>query len=177
MLEDARRIVTGHDDAGSSVVVREGLLGKKHGAGDRWIAELWQTDGTTVDRQDEADVVPDTFSLYPPVGGTKFVLVSIAPDDPALTNEELEQRAADVFGGMGAADARVNTQRHPRMHETKTVDYVIVLQGEVTMLLDSDDRDLKAFDVVIQRGTNHAWVCKGNEPALLGAVLIDALLR
>jgi hypothetical protein len=116
MLEDARRIVTGHDDAGSSVVVREGPLGKKHGAGDRWIAELWQTDGTTVDRQDEADVVPDTFSLYPPVGGTKFVLVSIAPDDPALTNEELEQRAADAFGGMGAADARVNTQRHPATH-------------------------------------------------------------
>jgi quercetin dioxygenase-like cupin family protein len=60
------------------------------------------------------------------------------------------------------------------MHQTKTVDYVIVLSGEVTMLLDEGEVDLKPFDVVIQRGTNHAWINRGAEPALLVGILIDA---
>ena len=75
---------------------------------------------------------------------------------------------------MGAAHERVNTSRHAAMHITKTVDYIILLSGEVTLLLDEDERDLKPFDVVVQRGTNHAWINKGKEPALLIAVLIDA---
>jgi quercetin dioxygenase-like cupin family protein len=60
------------------------------------------------------------------------------------------------------------------MHKTKSVDYIILLSGEVTMLLDEGEVDLKPFDVVIQRGTNHAWVNRGAEPALLAAILIDA---
>ena len=59
------------------------------------------------------------------------------------------------------------------MHKTETIDYIILLKGEVTLLLDEDEVDLKPFDVVVQRGTNHAWVCKGEEPALFIAVLID----
>jgi uncharacterized cupin superfamily protein len=60
------------------------------------------------------------------------------------------------------------------MHQTKTVDYVILLSGEVTLLLDRGEVKLKPFDVVVQRGTNHAWINKGREPALIAAVLIDA---
>ena len=60
------------------------------------------------------------------------------------------------------------------MHKTKTIDYIIVLSGHVTLLLDDDERDLRPFDVVVQRGTNHAWINKGTEPALLCAILIDA---
>jgi quercetin dioxygenase-like cupin family protein len=63
------------------------------------------------------------------------------------------------------------------MHKTQTIDYVIVLKGEVTLVLDGDERDLKPFDVVIQRGTNHAWVNRGKEPALLAVVLVDATVR
>ena len=59
------------------------------------------------------------------------------------------------------------------MHKTETVDYIILLKGEVTLLLDEDERALKPLDVVIQRGTNHAWVNKGDEPAVLMAVLVD----
>ncbi len=60
------------------------------------------------------------------------------------------------------------------MHQTETIDYVIVLSGNVTLLLDEDERDLGPFDVVVQRGTNHAWINRGKEPTLLCAVLIDA---
>ena len=60
------------------------------------------------------------------------------------------------------------------MHKTKTVDYIILLRGEVTMLVDKGEVDLKPFDVVIQRGTNHAWVNKGDETAVLVAMMVVA---
>jgi quercetin dioxygenase-like cupin family protein len=60
------------------------------------------------------------------------------------------------------------------MHQTKTIDYIILLEGDVTLILDEDEVQLKPFNVVVQRGTNHAWVNNGTEPALLIAVLIDS---
>ncbi len=59
----------------------------------------------------------------------------------------------------------------------KTIDYVVLLSGRVTLLLDEDERDLEPFDVVVQQGTNHAWINKTTEPALLCAILIDAEVR
>ncbi|MCP3974568.1 MAG: cupin domain-containing protein, partial [bacterium] len=88
--------------------------------------------------------------------------------------EELEKLVAARFEAMGAAHERPDTSRHPAMHTTKTIDYIILLSGNVTLLLDDDERDLNPFDVVVQRGTNHAWINKGSEPALLCAILIDA---
>lgn len=60
------------------------------------------------------------------------------------------------------------------MHTTKSIDYVVVLKGEVTLLLDKDEVNLKPFDAIVQRGTNHYWINKGKEPALLMGVLVDA---
>jgi quercetin dioxygenase-like cupin family protein len=60
------------------------------------------------------------------------------------------------------------------MHKTKTIDYIILLDGDVSLLLDDDEVKLNPFDVVVQRGTNHAWVNNGTEPALFIAVLIDS---
>ena len=63
------------------------------------------------------------------------------------------------------------------MHKTETVDYIILLKGDVTLILDEEEVDIKPFDVVVQRGTNHAWVNNGTEPALLIAVLIDSDIK
>ena len=60
------------------------------------------------------------------------------------------------------------------MHTTRTVDYIVVLSGRVTLLLDKGEVELKPFDVVVQRGTNHGWVNRGTEPAVMAAILIDA---
>ena len=81
------------------------------------------------------------------------------------------------FEKMGASHERVDTSRHPAMHKTKTIDYIILLKGDVTLLVDKDEVRLKPFDVVVQRGTNHAWVNNGSEPAILIAVLIDSELK
>ena len=89
----------------------------------------------------------------------------------------MQEIAADAFEKIGAAHHRVDTSKHPAMHKTETVDYIILLKGDVTLVLDEEEVNLKPFDVVVQRGTNHAWVNIGKEPALLIAVLIDSKIN
>jgi quercetin dioxygenase-like cupin family protein len=89
----------------------------------------------------------------------------------------MQNIAADAFEKIGAAHHRIDTTKHPAMHKTETIDYIILLKGDVTLILDQEEVDIKPFDVVVQRGTNHAWVNNGSDPALLIAVLIDSELR
>ena len=81
---------------------------------------------------------------------------------------------AKVFEDISASKDRVDTTKHPGMHKTKTLDYIILLKGTAKLILDEEETQLKPFDVIVQRGTNHAWVCTSDEPALFIAVLMDA---
>ena len=74
---------------------------------------------------------------------------------------------------MNASHIQVDTTRHPSMHKSDSTDYIILLSGRITLVLDHDEVDLEPLDVVIQRGTNHAWANRGTEDALLMAVLVD----
>src|SRR5574337_484935 len=65
---------------------------------------------------------------------------------------------------LSSRDGYLENRRHPFMHRTETVDYAVVLEGEVTMLLDDSEVHLKQGDVVIQRGTNHAWSNRSKKP-------------
>jgi len=174
MLESLRRVVTGNNRDGKSVVIIDAPPGNILGAGSTGLAQHWETTGRALDPADGRDRVPEAFTLRPPAHGSKFFFFAVAPVDPAMTRAELEARAAEGFAAMGAADARVDTARHPRMHQTASVDYIILLQGRITLLLDEGERELAPFDAVVQRGTNHAWINNGTEPALFAAVLIDA---
>ena len=108
-----------------------------------------------------------------------LVLVSI-PNVAGTTHrvgeiiEVLNEMAADAFDKIKASHCRVDVSRHPAMHKTDSIDYIILLKGDVTLILDEDEIDVKPFDTVVQRGTNHAWRNNGDEPALLIAVLIDS---
>ena len=88
----------------------------------------------------------------------------------------LLSETAAAFEKMGAAHHRVDTSRNAAMHETDTIDYIILLKGDVTLILDEEEIKVNPHDIVVQRGTNHAWVNNGTEPALLIAVLIDSSL-
>jgi hypothetical protein len=166
MAPQFRRIVTGHDAEGKSVVVIDGPPSA--------FGAFWQTEGTPADNRTTADAAQAVRTLEPPPAGSIFRYASIPPEDPNVPAKEREAAIARMFAQMEAEDCRPDTSRHPGMHKTRTVDYVILLAGEVTLLLDRGEVDLKPFDVVVQRGTNHAWVNKGKEPALIAAVLIDA---
>ena len=91
-----------------------------------------------------------------------------------MSADEVERIMAGLFARLGAMHTRVDTSRGPGMHRTRTLDYIVLLKGQITLLLDEGDVDLEPFDVVVQRGTNHGWVNKGTTPALLAVVMIDA---
>jgi mannose-6-phosphate isomerase-like protein (cupin superfamily) len=166
MTREPRRIITGQDAGGKSVIVIDGPP-TPFGA-------YWLTDSTPVDNTGSGDAGQQVRKLEPPPGGSIFRFAAIPPDDPRVSPEERERQTAKLFAQMDAAHCRSDTSRHPGMHKTRTIDYVVLLSGEVTLLLDKGEVDLKPFDVVVQRGTSHAWVNKGSEPALIAAVLIDA---
>jgi naringenin degradation protein FdeH len=166
MPPQTRRIVTGHDAEGKSMVL---IDGPATGAG-----AYWFTDGAPADNSKSDDAAQLVRKLEPPLGGSIFRFAMIPPENPNMTAAERERTTAQLFAQMDAAHCRTDTKRHPAMHKTRTIDYVVLLSGEVTMLLDKGEVDLKPFDVVVQRGTSHAWVNKGQEPALIAAVLVDA---
>ena len=110
--------------------------------------------------------------LAPPPRGTVFRIIEFLPEDPDETRT-LDGKAA--FADMGASHNIVENARHPFMHRTDTVDYAVILSGSITMLMDdeADDVEFNAGDVLIQRGTNHAWSNRGAGRGRIMFVLID----
>ncbi len=172
-----RRIITGHNAEGKSVITIDGPPARSLSENEGGLYELWNTDGNEINTLDDIDRADSEVLLSPPVGGTKFRYFQINPTPEGVPADLIEAATAAAFEKMGAAHHRVDTTRHPAMHKTKTIDYIILLKGDVTLLLDEEEVDLKPFDVVVQRGTNHAWVNNGSETALFIAVLIDSNLK
>jgi hypothetical protein len=180
-LYQGRRIVTGHDKQGRSIVISDAPpenLVPNPSDPDRGHINFWRTESVPANNAAFADpMAGPPCPLPPPEGGTMFRFFQIAPEnnEAGLSKEERDRRMARMFEAAGAADARLSMNRHPSMHRTESVDYIILLRGEVTCLLDVGEVQMKPFDVLIQRGTNHGWVNYGEEPALLVAVLVDAV--
>ena len=172
-----RRIITGHNEDGKSIITMDGTPSRSIGEDDGGLFELWNTDGKDFISTDYVDRADEEIILSPPDGGTKFRYFQINPLPEGVPEEMMQEIAADAFKKIGAAHHRVDTSKHPAMHKTETIDYIILLKGDVTLILDEEEVDLKPFEVVVQRGTNHAWVNNGDEPALLIAVLIDSNIK
>jgi len=170
-MRKLRRVVTGHNEQGKSVVLFDDAP-RTFGPA----VEIWATDGTPASNRGNADAADRPIRLQPPPRGSLFRYFTIEPES-ATANLDAQARAKlvrDMFASIGAEDALIDTTRHPAMHTTRTVDYIVLLSGKVTLLLDEGEVDLEPFDVVVQRGTNHAWANHGDEPALLVGILIDA---
>ena len=179
-LYKGRRIVTGHDSEGRSIVISDAPpknVIPNPSDPDRGHINFWKTECVPADNEGDADPMEGPpCPLPPPKGGTMFRFFQIAPEqnEAGLTKEERDQRMARMFEAANAGHARLSMDRHPSMHRTDSVDYIVLLKGEVTALFDIGEVKMKPFDVLIQRGTNHGWVNHGEEPALLMAVLVDA---
>ncbi len=169
---EPRRIVTGHDADGRSVVAIDD--NGPHRLGN--LTELWTAETTPASNAGVRDGTDRKVRLAPPDGGSVFRFFQVPPQSTSqgIEADELARMVRDRFAAMDAENALVDTTRHPAMHKTRTVDYIILLSGRVTLLLDEAEVDLEPFDVVVQRGTSHAWVNQGDETALLAGVLIDA---
>lgn len=179
-LYQGRRIVTGHDEHGRSIIISnappENVVPNPSDP-DRGHINFWKTEASPVNSGAYVDpMVGPPCPLPPPKGGTMFRFFQIAPEknEAGLSAEERDRRMARMFEAAGAGHARLAMARHPSMHRTDSVDYIVLLKGEVTALMDVGEVTMKPFDVLIQRGTNHGWRNDGEEPALLVAVLVDA---
>ena len=179
MLQPVRRIVTGHDEYGRSIILSDGISPHTRPSPlypNRVLTDLWRAFESPADNSGDADNANTEVVLTPPKNGSVFRFFQIPPDDTGegKTPEELQAAADATFASMGAAHNRDPNARHPNMHKTDSVDYIILLQGEVTLILDEGEVDMKPLDVVVQRGTNHAWSNRGDEIAVLAGILIDA---
>lgn len=177
MAREFRRVVTGHDASGTAIIesdeVATQYLERPNRPGVR-LTNFWIERGTPAEYDGEKDTCTGDFILHPPAHGSTFRCVEFLPEDPEVL-KTLDGKAA--FGEMGASANIVENARHPFMHRTDSVDYAIVLTGEIWMLMDNEEDDvhLKAGDVVIQRGTNHAWSNRGTEPCVIVFVLVDGV--
>jgi len=174
MFSNLRRIVTGHNEEGNSMITFDGPPPESYVMGAGGLYELWDSDGKNVMSSDKFDRGKGKVVLGPENGGAKFRYFAIAPAPKGVSNEEIEEMFAKVFEDISAGEDRVDTTKHPGIHKTKTLDYIILLKGTAKLILYEEETQLKPFDVVVQRGTNHAWVCTSDEPALFIAVLMDA---
>ncbi len=175
MIEILRRVVTGHNDAGRSVIIKNGAPENIIEIGGNGLGELWE-EAFPPNLDGNEDRAPNTLTLEPAKGAIKFRYFMVPPQKKDLSTDEraaMEDQAAQAFALVGAAHARVDTSRHPSMHKTESLDFIAVLRGSVTLLLDEGDVELMQGDTVIQRATNHAWANYGTEPALMLAVLIN----
>ena len=169
-----RRIITGHNENGKSIISIDGPPARSMGEDAGGLFEIWNTDGSGFETKSDNDRADIDIMLSPVKDGTKFRYFQINPIPEGVPQDVIEAATAEAFEKMGAAHHRVDISRNAAMHETHTIDYIILLKGDVTLILDEEEVALKPHDVVVQRGTNHAWVNNGTEPALLIAVLIDS---
>lgn len=176
-----RRIVTGHDASGKAIILEDGPPPRVQRIGGDlgpMFYEVWNTRATPAPI-DPASGEPaeDRIMLAPPKNGTRIRVLDIPPEDPRialLTPEEAQAHFAEV----GAGDASSHTaasSRHAFMHRTETIDYGIVVEGELTLIVDEGETVVRAGDIVIQRGTNHGWANRSGRNCRIVFVLIDGV--
>jgi naringenin degradation protein FdeH len=170
MTTPIRRVVTGHDKDGKAIVLADGACPNviEFAAGQA-STHVWLSHRAPAEFHDEDPTASHT-ALPPPTEGTAFRIVEFPPTTPeriaALTRK-------DVFADEKVTPGQ-HAQTHPMMHRTDSLDYAIVMSGEIDMLLDDSEVHMKAGDVMVQQGTNHAWVNRSGKPCIVAFAMIGA---
>jgi mannose-6-phosphate isomerase-like protein (cupin superfamily) len=171
-------VVTGHDADGKAIIQSNGPPArvKVVGTAGPTFYEVWSTRATPapIDRN-SGEPYEAQITLAPPPGGTRIRVLDIPPETSEM--QQIDAAAArEHFAEIGAAAASTHgtaATRHPFMHRTETVDYGIVLEGEITLLVDEGEATVRAGDIVIQRGTNHGWANRSGKNCRIAFILID----
>jgi len=173
-----RRVVTGHDRNGKAIVIEDGLAPAVRSNPLRpghISIDLWRTGTAPVPLAGaEPDPTAGPRKIHPDPRGTVLRISEVAPESEAIRNLTPE-KARELFKAMGNESASTFGRggSHPLMHRTETVDYAVVLDGEIYLVLDEGEVKLTTGDVVIQRGTNHAWSNRSGKSVRMLYVLID----
>ena len=165
-----RRVVTTHDKAGKAIVGIDEMASVSGGEPELGVATitLWVTDGTPAEISGSKDTRGTKVGIPPPKNGSIFRIVDFHPTPNA---DDLDPNFLAKIVGLKPG---TKPPRHPGMHRTRSIDYLTILSGEIDMLLDEGEVHLKAGDVMVQRGTMHAWVNRGKEVCRIAVAMIDA---
>jgi mannose-6-phosphate isomerase-like protein (cupin superfamily) len=173
MIWRVRRVLTGHDPQGRSTFIADGQapnFKEMVGFSGLFLTDLWETGAAPASNEGLIDAAARPVRLEPPKNGTVLRIVEFPPDSAWRGSTD----GAAGFQAIGAAHAADKTSSDPMMHKTSTVDYIIVLKGEIYAVLETGEKLLRPGDVLVQRGTNHSWSVRGNEPCIVAAVLVSA---
>ena len=172
---DVRRVVTGLDANDKAVVLFDSRLTLNPGGSGNPAANLWITDSSPPALSFKDDNAAKRIGLSPPDNGTAIRVVEFPPIDPAAEAKMDSNFMMKVVGDH--APAKGLPVKHPLMHRTRTVDYAVILSGEIDMMLDDARRDDSAREGGRCRdpaGDNHAWVNRGTQPCRILFVLMDS---
>ncbi|WP_205599521.1 cupin domain-containing protein [Sandarakinorhabdus rubra] len=169
-----RRIITGDDADGRSVIIIDGPPSSSAGEVDvGGLFEIWEDAASgALDPKDHADLGTTTPVLGPRPGNVQVRWFVVTPQPEGVPKAALDAATRAAFATVHGDHHIIDQSRHSAMHETHSLDIICLLQGDVSLILEGTETRVKPGQVVIQRGTNHAWVAHGG-PALLLAVLID----
>jgi mannose-6-phosphate isomerase-like protein (cupin superfamily) len=169
-MTNIRRVITGIGSDGRSRIVRDGASGcvLEFAPGLR-LTDLWETTAAKDAGDPAHDGAARPLKLEPPPGGSILRIIDYPPDRewrPKLS-------AAKAFERMGAADVLAHGAKDALMHRTETIDYIVVLEGEIHALMEDGEAHLKAGDVLIQRATTHSWENRSDRPCRFAVVLVS----
>ena len=174
MSKNCRRVVTGFDERGESIIISDGYVKNKMEKDTRpgvSLTNIWHTSEFPIEMNADIERVDEEFIMFPQSNETICRISSFEPDK-RYQNDAYD--STSYFSDLDAGDTLVKSKRHPFMHKSRTVDYAIILEGEITLLLDSQEVTLGAGDIVVQRGTNHAWVNNGDKLCRVCFILMGA---
>ena len=171
LKQPTRRIVTGHDAEGKAVALFDGpVTPQQRSPGGNAISMLWVTGESPANVEATNDRSETKTGVPPPANGSIFRIVDFPPTSTVTAPVDHHK----ILIGMGIDPATQGYMRHTNTHRTRSVDYAIVLDGEIDMLMDDSEVHMKTGDVLVQQGTNHAWVNNGTKPCRIAFILIDA---
>lgn len=175
-LPDFKRVVTGHNAEGKAIVATSGPTPNNFplkAAPGTVFYEVWNTTETPAVIDNGTDPTEKPLQLSPTALGSLIRVVDIPPD--STHSQVSAEEAAATFGEIGEAHAGTGgaNARHKLMHRTETIDYGVVTEGEVWLVLDEEEVQLKKGDIVVQRGTNHAWSNRSEQMARMVFILLD----
>lgn len=170
MTSRIRRVVTANDSQGKGTVLFDGDAPNVRVLSQAGLVStlLWVTEQTPARFSQGPDQADRQIGIPPPDGGSILRIVDFEPEGPDGLSDEVRAGYAERGAEVGAGGT------HPGMHKTRSIDYALVMSGEIDMLMDDREIHLKAGDVVVQQGTSHAWANRGTETCRIAFVLIDA---
>ncbi len=168
---EVRRVVTKIDAARKAVVMFDAKVQLTSLRSPNPASEMWVTESSPPDFSWTGDRGKTKVGLVPPKNGTIFRIVDFVPTTQKIESMDINTMMK-VVGDH--APAKGLAPRHPMMHRTRSVDYAIIMSGEIDMLLDDTEVHLEAGDVVVQQATNHAWVNRSGKPCRVAFILMDS---